>query len=266
MTVSEFLSADIPAFVLGCFLSRTIVKNNKIYTEVSFKSSKYVPDFDLSAYKNIYLDKLNQVSAPYSNWILHSNSGKSFIANFSLENDLELTFDRFFYKLYYKIVNSSWVSLNIKEGKNNFVRGFMESRGSIDTKRNYISQDYFYNNDLEYKKYRVLTDFCDVPYYVLNINFRDLQEQYYQNVNKRNTQFRIHSSWFMKNIGMLNDYKIKIFSVSHANDSLMIHDGINYYRTLFPFLQRMQERLLHMSLSSKISGDLTQIRTIGFCE
>ena len=38
--------------------------------------------------------------------------------------------------------------------------------------------------------------------------------------------------------------------------------NINWY----PFLQRMQERLLHMSLSSKISGDLTQIRTIGFCE
>ncbi len=34
----------------------------------------------------------------------------------------------------------------------------------------------------------------------------------------------------------------------------------------YPFLQRMQERLLHMSLSSKISGDLMQIRTIGFCE
>ena len=38
--------------------------------------------------------------------------------------------------------------------------------------------------------------------------------------------------------------------------------NINWY----PFLQRMQERLLHMSLSSKISGDLMQIRTIGFCE
>ena len=38
--------------------------------------------------------------------------------------------------------------------------------------------------------------------------------------------------------------------------------NINWY----PFLQRMRERLLHMSLSSKISGDLTQIRTTGFCE
>lgn len=34
----------------------------------------------------------------------------------------------------------------------------------------------------------------------------------------------------------------------------------------YPFLQRMQERLLHMSQSSKISGDLTQTQTIGSCE
>lgn len=38
--------------------------------------------------------------------------------------------------------------------------------------------------------------------------------------------------------------------------------NINWY----PFLQRMLERLLHMSQSSKISGDLTQIQTIGSCE
>lgn len=212
--VSYFLDNidTIPPFVLGAFVSRSILKDNYIYTECAFKSSKYSA-MNITDYKNIYLDKLNKVSAPFV-WNLNNPGSSSFKAKLSLENDLNISKERFFSALYFNIArNSPWInSKYLDENKKSFIRGFMETRGSIDTKRNYISQDYYYGDAFETKKYKLLTDFCNVPYYVLNLNFRELQKQYYDGTNKRNPQFRLHSTWYMKYIGMLNDYKIDIFA------------------------------------------------------
>ena len=66
----------------------------------------------------------------------------------------------------------------------------------------------------------------------------------------------------MYHAGQLKMILISEESFLEKKNQLLHRLNINWY----PFLQRMQERLLHMSLSSKISGDLMQIRTIGFCE
>lgn len=220
---------DIPPFVLGAFFSRSIFRGDYIYTECSFKSSKY-STLHLGDYKETYLSKLNLVSAPFV-WQLKRTSSTNFKAILAIENDLNLDEERFFYKLYYKTVSTCpWITSNeLNEEKKWFIRGFMEIRGAIDTNRPLIAQDYYYNNLFETKKYKILADFCNVPYYVLNLNFRNLQRQYYEGIKQRNTQFRINSIWYMKHIGMLNDYKIDIYANTHCSAENIRTEGLVSY-------------------------------------
>ena len=114
--------------------------------------------------------------------------------------------------------------------KRDFIRGFFELRGSVDTTATFISQDYFSDGNLELKKYKVLADFCNVPYYVLNLNFRNLQKQFVDGTNQRNTQFRINSLWYMKNIGMMDDFKVWKFANSHSSEDKIIKSGdVSYF-------------------------------------
>lgn len=223
-------TANVPPFVLGAFFNRSIFESNYIYTEACFKKSDYSL-INLEEYKSIYLDKLNSISFPFV-WQIINTSDKMFKARIFIENDLNLDKERFFFSLYYNTINNClWISdEHFNNEKKDFIRGYMEPRGSIDTTASYISQDYYSNSPFETKKYKILTDFCNVPYYVLNINFRDLQKQFYEGTRKRNTQFRLHSKWYMKHIGMLNDYKISIYSNTHSSpDKIIKKDLISYF-------------------------------------
>ena len=222
-------TSNIPPFILGAFFSRSIFDSNTIYTEASFKSSTY-SNMDFKNHKQIYLDKLNYISAPFT-WELADTSDNVFRAKLTFENDLNIDSERFFYKLYYKTITSyAWMLSNeLNNDKKDFIRGFLEPRGAIDTTATYIAQDYYYNDTFESKKYKILTDFCNVPYYVLNLNFRVLQKQYYDGTKQQNTQFRINSKWYMKNIGTYNDYKADVFANSHASHSDIIKDNLLSY-------------------------------------
>lgn len=72
-----------------------------------------------------------------------------------------------------------------------FIRGFFETRGSIDFKLNYLSSDYFYSNRLEFNKCLIFTNYFNISPAFLNINFRQLQNDYVENKNQRNAQIRI---------------------------------------------------------------------------
>lgn len=229
---ASYLLSDetqIPPFVLGAFLSRSIFKGNYIYTESSFREGDY-SEMAIGPYKNEYLLKLNFVSSPFS-WQLVNTVETAFKAKLFIENDLNLSKERFFYQLYLKIIKCPWndSSNNLTDEKKSFIRGFMEIRGSIDATANYVSQDYFYDDEKELKKYKILVDACSIPYYVLNINFRNLQKQYYEDNKKRNTQFRLNSRWYMKNIGMYNDYKIDVYANTHSSKDKIIVDGLLSY-------------------------------------
>ncbi len=73
-----------------------------------------------------------------------------------------------------------------------FLSGFFESRGSIDTQRNFLISDYFFHSPLEFKKFHYLIDFFNIPSEALNFNFRELHPEYAQGINQRNAQFRIY--------------------------------------------------------------------------
>ena len=214
MKVSEFLNNDITSFLLGAFYGRyEITENGKyIYSISTYKSSKFCNDNDFYIKsKQYYLNVLNKLSGS-DIWTMDKVEGVSRSEyTCALENDLGLSRESFFNKLYTKIISSAFVLEDgSTEDKKMFIRGFMELRGSVDGTADYLAQDYFFHNEFEQKRVRLLVDFLCIPVEYLNYNFRELQNQYITGENKRNTQFRISLSWYVRNIGIINIYKAEI--------------------------------------------------------
>ena len=225
MKVSEFLKTNnISSFLLGAFYSRYVFStdNAKIYTEVSYKISKFVDDYSLLLKsKDMLLVKLNSICAPYNDWKDYTSATSSkpqIVLRYTLANDLELTKDSFYNKLNLKILGEDFIyDSELNKQKKMFIRGFAESRGSIDTTRPLLALDYFYNSLNEVKRARILYDYFNVPFSVLNFNPRELQNDYVTGRRKRNTQLRFNLYWYVKNIGLLNDYKIAIIKKVYSN-------------------------------------------------
>ncbi len=215
MKVSEFLEKDdITPFLLGAFYGRfEITDNGKyIYSISTYKSSKFCDDKEFYANsKKYYLDILNKFSGKKV-WTMDKIEGIS-RSEFTclLENDLQLSRESFFNKLYAKVISSQFaLEEGLTENKKMFIRGFMELRGSVDGTADYLAQDYFFSNEFELKRVRLLVDLLCIPVEYLNYNFRELQAQYISGENKRNTQLRVMLSWYVKNIGIINVYKAEL--------------------------------------------------------
>lgn len=257
MLLSEFLNENIPPFLLGAFYSRYIFSKDERYivTVASFRKSVKidVPNFSFEKYHEIYIDKLNDNSGAFPFWkskdeVKEITAGIRGQAFFILENDININRDSFFNQLYSAIFNKNpWIfEYGLTEKKKSFIRGFMELRGSIDTTLDFISQDYFYLSHFEIKKARLLMDNLSVPYNLININFRELQKQYYTNKNKRNTQLRLNIFWYMEYIGIINEYKAKIFQISRNLELTKKEKGVfyfNYYKPISTAYSVLDQRL-----------------------
>lgn len=234
--INDFFRFEIKPFILGAFLSRIMEYedengNKYFYAYTNFRSSKavFIDDFNLIEYSNDLLTMLNKYSG-YHNWVVHSVSKTGMELRFYILNDQHLTKSMFYKSLYQKVMTAEWsLSDSINDEKKSFIRGFMELRGSIDTTMKLIAQDYFYDNRLELKKAQILTDLMNLPIYYANFNARELQPQFVNGINKRNTQFRINLYYYASTIGFINKYKAKIFENSyHYNEKNQI-DDITYY-------------------------------------
>ena len=224
MNVGQFLkNSDVSPLLLGAFYGRYVFTkdSSKIYTEVSYKISKFVNDYDfLTRTKDALLCKLNKICSPYL-WVDCTKSTSAtpqIVLRFVLDNDLALTKDNFYNRLNLKILSQDFIYEDkLNESKKAFIRGFAESRGSIDTTRPLLALDYFYNSLNEVKRARILYDYLNVPFSVLNFNPRELQDDFVTGRNKRNTQLRFNLYWYIKSIGLLNDYKAAIVSSVYKN-------------------------------------------------
>jgi len=239
MKVSQFFEKEISPLLLGAFYSRYIFSkdNSIIYTEVSYKISKFVNDRDfLIKSKNDLINKLNRFSHPYGYWKDHTKTNSSspqMLLRFELENDLNLNKNNFYNKLNVKLLEQDFLyDEKLNDSKKMFIRGFAESRGSIDTTRPLLALDYFYNSVNEVKRARMLYDYFNVPFSALNFNPRELQNDYITGRNRRNTQLRFNLYWYLKHIGLINIYKARI--VSSAYNNISFEDdigGICYFST-----------------------------------
>lgn len=233
ISVSEFFKEIIPPLILGAFFSRRMFSENGkyIYVYTAYKKSQKIDTDEIvfENYEKEYRDALNSESGNLKLWLLKSEVQEMFDMEnrelngqifFILKNDMGIKEDSFYNKLYAKIVSTcDWLyDEKLNEDKKAFIRGFMELRGSIDTTANYIAQDYFYGSSFEIKKARLLVDYLSIPFNVVNINFRELQKDYYTGIRMRNTQLRFNIWWYMENVGIMNGYKAEVFAKSRDID------------------------------------------------
>ncbi len=227
MLVSRFLNDSIDPFNLGVLLSRFQIKNGCIYGVCSYRASKFVPDYEKS--KARVLDALNTLSV-HPIWQFNQESVTKIKGTFVLilENDLRLDENSFYKKLLNLLIDNDFFnrSHSMTLNQKRFLSGFFESRGSIDTQRNFLTLDYFFHSPLEFNKLHYLIDFFTIPSEVLNFNFRELQHEYTQDINQRNAQFRIYLDWYLYHIGLFNPYKARI--AHHVFKTTLIYDGIYY--------------------------------------
>ncbi|MBR8462398.1 HNH endonuclease [Campylobacter sp. faydin G-105] len=217
LKVSEFFkNKDEIPFLLGAFFGRYCFSDDEslIYTLSSYKKSSLIDDESSALYnasKIDYLKRLN-IQSEIKNWHKNINPAiKRAEFVFVLKNDLNLTQDQFFARLYTKILLSDFTgNENALVARQKFTRAFFELRGSMDTKLSLLVQDYFYNSIPELKRISLFLDNIGLSINILNINFRNLQTQYVSGENKRNTQLRINLYWYLSRIGLMNAYKAEI--------------------------------------------------------
>nr|AAL37470.1 putative HP0052-like protein [Helicobacter pylori] len=233
--VSRFLNDNIDPFNLGVLLSRFQIKNDRIYGVCSYKSSKFTPGYEES--KAQVLNALNTLST-HPIWQSNQESVTKIKGTFVfiLENDLHLDENAFYKKLLNLIIDNDFFNrsnlMNLMTlNQKRFLSGFFESRGSIDTQRNFLTLDYFFHSPLEFNKFHYLIDFFHIPSEALNFNFRELQHEYAQGINQRNVQFRIYLNWYLCHIGLFNPYKARI--AEHVFKTTLIYDGV-YYKLSYP--------------------------------
>ncbi len=214
-------------------MSRFQIKNGCIYGVCSYKASKFVHDYDYEESKVQVLNALNTLSK-HPIWRFNQKSVTKIKGTFVfiLENDLHLDGNSFYKKLLNSLMDNDFFnrSHSMTPNQRLFLSGFFESRGSIDTQRNFLTLDYFFHSPLEFKKFHYLIDFFNIPSEALNFNFRELQPEYAQGINQRNAQFRIYLDWYSHHIGLLNPYKARI--VEHVFKTTLVRDGIYgiYYK------------------------------------
>ncbi|UUM20510.1 HNH endonuclease [Mycoplasma sp. 2045] len=257
--LSDFIKMESSPFILGAFHSRTLTceidGKEYFYTYSNFKSSKFVNSikFNLLDYLETLIDKLNKHSW-YENWINFSSIKSKVDIRFYILNDIGLSYSLFYNMINNKIRSSKWITnfdsdeTLLNEDQKDFMRGFVELRGSIDTKLKWLSQDYFYNNRVELKRSHIIVGMLNIPLCYINFNARDLQPQFVNNIQKRNTQFRINSFYYAKEIGFINDYKATIFEVVYDQHSKSIKDDIVYFDVELP----------------KVNADVTFISRLNF--
>ncbi|MGL2577047.1 HNH endonuclease [Helicobacter pylori] len=227
MLVSRFLNDNIDPFNLGVLLSRFQIKNGCIYGVCSYRASKFTSGYEES--KARVLNALNILSK-HQIWQSNQESVTKIkgIFVFILENDLHLDENAFYKKLLNSLIDNDFFnrSHSMTLNQKRFLSGFFESRGSIDTQRNFLTLDYFFHSPLEFKKFHYLIDHFTIPSEVLNFNFRELQREYAQGI-KRNAQFRIYLDWYLYHIGLFNPYKARI--AEHVFKTTLIYDN-GYYK------------------------------------
>ncbi|MGL2897274.1 HNH endonuclease [Helicobacter pylori] len=234
MLVSRFLNAIGP-FNLGALLSRFQIKNGCIYGVCSYKASKFTPGYEESKVR--VLNALNILSK-HQIWQSNQESVTKVKGTFVfiLENDLHLDENAFYKKLLNLLIDNDFFnrshSINsMTPNQKRFLSGFFESRGSIDTQRNFLTLDYFFHSPLEFNKFHYLIDFFTIPSEALNFNFRELQHEYAQGINQRNAQFRIYLDWYLHHIGLFNPYKARI--AEHVFKTTLVNDN-GYYKLSYP--------------------------------
>ena len=237
LKISDLLKYDITPFLFGVFYSRVMNEPkddnvpDRFYVYSSFRRSKVVYRSTISFVNYIpkLIESYNYLSG-YYNWEIYKLDEDNVDIRFYVINDLDINVENFSTLIYRKLLNSTWIYDDVLNShKKDFIRGYMETRGSVDTTLKLIAQDYFYNNSFELKRIQVLTDLMNLPISYANFNPRNMQPDYVSGRRKRNSQFRINLFFYSKIIGYVNEYKALIFEKAYSPKNKVKKKGVIYY-------------------------------------
>lgn len=225
--------------------------------ESAYKPSKYSPQV------------LSQAIFEQNNRLLNTFSGLDFILNgkkhqFIITADTDN--DEFFRQIYKQIqLTRLQNAISDDEFSCLIIACFFALCGSPDFKLNFYSLDLprqIVSRAYLDMLFKLLTNLTDLRQ--LNLNFRELQEQYTTGENERNTQFRINLRYFYDNcanlLAKINDYKYQI--LTHNKATILSKNTAQDSKTFVDRLFFYKNHVLHQS---KTDNEIEQLRKeLGF--
>ena len=218
MNEHDFLqNASLNALLVAFANAKPCVDGYSI--ESSYKSSKYEAyplTGEIYHTNNILLSRYTGLEfTAKRGYPLDENKKLSYcVHDFMIKS--ELSTDDFFAKIYRRIQQKRFeTQISDNAFEDAILLSFFALRGSPDFKMNFYSLDLL--RSVSSSKYldnlfNLLTNLSDLRQ--LNLNFRELQEQFVSGENERNTQFRINLSYFNDRVGeqlaQINQYKADI--------------------------------------------------------
>lgn len=237
--VSDILRFEITPFLFGVLFSRIKIIDESFFMGYTFfKVSKALIQYDFEKCANDLVKSYDKASG-YKNWTIHYINTKpvkkdqetAVELRFYIENDQNLSLQTFNNAIYKKLMKCEWLyESDLNDHKKSFVRGFTETRGSIDITAKFIAQDYYYDNEIELNRIFVFSNHIGIPVQYLNFNPRETQP----NSKEKNTQFRINIFWYAYYIGFINNYKADIFSNAYSRDIDDTYSKDNVIYSLVP--------------------------------
>jgi|GEM_PF-694874 len=157
-----------------------------------------------------------------------------------IKKSAEITNRQQFFDALYKQIQMKRLTEDPKNFERDLIISLFALRGSIDPKFNYFAVDVLKENQSKeylFQLFNLLTSISDIKQ--LNLNFRELQEQYVTGKVRRNTQIRVNLRWFYDryrhDLETLNIYKYRILETHHG-----LIKTFNTQQTLKPqFIERM---------------------------
>ncbi|ESV09955.1 hypothetical protein M456_0206670, partial [Staphylococcus epidermidis MC28] len=128
-----------------------------------------------------------------------------------IKNENNISFEEFMINIF-SLIQQKRFTYSSSEFDGIVLNSAFGPRGSIDLKRNYLTID-IYERFISDKYIEMIMNLLISTEATnqLNLNFRNLQKQYVEQTNKRNTQIRINLKWFAENyidyLSEINTYK-----------------------------------------------------------
>lgn len=238
--------------------------------ESSYKSSKYEAyplTGEIYHTNNILLSRYTDLEFKATRgYPLDENKKLSYcVHDFMIKS--ELSTDDFFAKIYRRIQQKRFeTQISDNAFEDAILLSFFALRGSPDFKMNFYSLDLL--RSVSSSKYldnlfNLLTNLSDLRQ--LNLNFRELQEQFVSGKNERNTQFRINLRYFYDRVGkqlaQINQYKADILQ----NNQSIIQDKSIAQENNKTFVQRIIFYTSKVLNQHKTEREIEQLRKeLGF--
>lgn len=208
ITINDFLEMSTLEGLTAAFFNFSI-NNGHFEISSSYRFSKFA---DIELTNDIYSQN-NRLLSEWTN-LSFSLSGKKHVFLISSDDKVATSVD-FAEAVYRKIQQKRLEHYSDEQFERVLLLSLIGLRGSADPTTNFYAVDII--RDIQTDKYldlifRLLTNISDIRQ--LNLNFRELQQQYYTEENQRNTQIRINLRWLSEklnyNLSEVNIYKDSI--------------------------------------------------------